>query len=144
VGPTSGFLNTQIDAGASESWAGIVSGAIDRGDGVPLALSFTPSVDAWWEVGVLAYGQRIGTGDSHPLVRQTVSPVPPFGGFRAHARVSLNPNVIRMHWAFSRIYPLSAGVAYTVLVEFAGAISGAAEYYRGPDYLNLSAKAWMR
>jgi hypothetical protein len=144
------FLDVQVKRGVSEAYSGGFTTnypVLNDGPGSPgvMRLSYTPPVDAWWEVHgeigiitcqtaayVYAYGNLTltpadadGASMNSMLVMQ-------------HAQVNMYENR-KMH----ALFKLRAGVAYTADLGISPA-NGTWTYYCGPAQLSIEGKAWPR
>jgi hypothetical protein len=136
-------LNGQNNAYRAISTA--TSFTVDAAGTIPLALSYTPPVDVWWEVhaniGVL---QKIDAAYHYAYGQLELLPADVDS-------VSSAPNILTQHTSVDdygwrgpqRIWKLAAGTAYTCTANFSPA-GGLWQFYQGRDYMFIEGKAWTR
>jgi hypothetical protein len=145
------YLDVQRKFGAADVYSGQFSASYipiqdNTGGGAQyMRLTYTPPVDAWWElhgyIGLVvcdsaAYVHAYGTIQLTPADADGYSNA--YGTAMQHSQVDTYiPRVI------NTIYRLNAGVTYTADLGFSIS-SGAWRYYCGKDYLHLFGKAWAR
>lgn len=142
------ILDFQRITGTGSTYIALVSGQLlyaDTAKTVPLRLSYTPPVDAWWElnlfIGTLQktdaayhYAQvqlGLNTADVDGLTTATVTKT-------QHAQVQqFEPHQL------IRTYKLAAGVPYQTNCSI-GVSGGTWQFNQSNNMLFLEAKAWAR
>jgi hypothetical protein len=144
------YLNTQVKRGISEQYSGgFTASYVPFSDGPGSAgymrLSYTPPVDAWWEVN----------GEIGLLACDTAAYVYGYGvinltpadadGYRGNSMVCMQHQQVNQfeNRKMYSLFKLTAGVAYTADLGYSPS-SGTWRYYCGPAQLSLEAKAWPR
>lgn len=142
------ILNTQRIAGQNNGTKSITTNqqfTVDAAGTIPLALSYTPPVDAWLEAYFFC-GQFSAATAAYALGYHQVriAPVDVDGrgaGIASETQHStVQTTIVRQ---VRRTFKLQAGIAYTFDALFS-ASSGTWQYYQGGDYLWLETKAWVR
>ena len=123
---------------------------------IPLLLTYTPPVDAWWELDMLlglvnALTNAYGYVEVNLMLNSGNCPA--VGGFPARAAGSVLAKLYRMmhaqvqtfeEFCLSKVIPLSAGVQYQVLGTLRAATACSFQYYQAAESLYLQGKAWSR
>ena len=146
-----GLLNAQRVNGQSEGYSSQFSPTspnqlwADAGGTVPLRLTYTSPVDAWWDVGLnLGLLQKVDAAYHYAFPRLSLSPPDADGVYDSYQYVTQHASVQTFEgYGIRRMYKLAAGVAYTVngLITVSG---GTWQYHMGPAQLWIDARAYAR
>lgn len=149
---TSGlFFDTQTLRGISDTWVDATHTGIvyrDTAKTLPLALTYTPTQNAWWEIDInISNFQTTTAAWNYAWVYQECSPAP------VNPQVSLKYCVIA--WGHStgdtsvgrvasHLWRLAANTTYTVTVKTWIAAGNTWQYYNGPGQMWINGFAWAR
>ena len=144
---TAKLLNVQRILGGGSGYIGIGNGNrfVVAGGGL-LQVSYTPPVDAWWEVNLHVGLLQCLTASyvlAQPAIQMT-SPSADVDGFSLVYDYRTMHSGVQLYESFDLValFKLAAGVAYTVATVFV--CSGAYQYYQASEQLHMHAKAWTR
>jgi hypothetical protein len=145
------FLDTQIKAGNNNAYqplalTGFQPIYADAALADPMRIAFTPVVDAWWEVFGCIGLLRCDTATylyAYQQLQLNITDADGQGAAVAAATQRSDVNQFGMR-AMSRIFKLSAGVAYTCTMGLSLQTAVSWSYYQGKDYLWMHGKGWPR
>jgi hypothetical protein len=155
--PTSGLsiLDVQIIEGAENAYRNIsnVSGNSSGSlfttttGAVPLTLTYSPPVDAWWDVtahvGIFQNADTVAWRYMYAAL--ILSPAPAYGSAAAYAISTQVAPASFDHREVQKLYALEAGETYQVSAQYAGdAAGGTWSYYCGSAYLWIQGIAYER
>jgi hypothetical protein len=140
------LLNVQSKNGASETYYGTIGSPLDSGGGGPMRITYTPPVDAWWDVsGFIGIVNKVDAAYNYIYGGLLISPQDEDGVVESLRLVMQHSQVNTFEWReASRLFKLKAGISYSVDLYLGGNDGGVWQYYRGPNHLHLSAKAFSR
>ena len=141
------FLDVQWDEGAIAQYkAGVTGAHVFKDNSNHLGISYTPTVDAWWEInGHMGLIQQLtaGASDSYFYMTIACSPAPVSGANGMSCIGSNNSD----NGAFGSrnakaLFALAADITYTV--KLVQGFVNAWQYYQDAARLGLYGKAWAR
>lgn len=143
------YIDVQRMVGAAESYSGTFAGnvttVIDAAGG-PMRLSYTPPVDAWWDVrGVIGNVVKVDAA-YHYLYGQLLLAPADVDGVNVAQHLLVQHSAVNQydHRDLHRLFKLAAGVAYTATLQFAGGSGGTWQFYRGQNHIWIEGLAWPR
>lgn len=146
-GPGS-YLDTQSINGATEGYSGQFTVAVNPlSTGVAsLQISYTPPVDAWWEVTChIGVVQKVDAAYHYMYGGFNLSQADVDGVTSAYSLITQNSSVqLYEARAVTRLLKLAAGQTYIARSYLGGMSGGTWAYYRGPGQLWMNGKAWRR
>lgn len=113
---------------------------------LPMQISFTPLVNAWWEVtGHIGLMTAQSAVYNYAIGGVRLNPADADGSDRVYGYITQHSQVqtLERHES-TRIFKLNAGVAYTAYLYISPTGGGQWNYYCGPGQLSIQGKAWAR
>lgn len=148
VGDANRLLDVQRILGNNNAYKVITTGqrlTINAAGTTDLALSYTPPVNAWWEVDLLlGLLQKTDAAYHYGTCNLNIAPVDA-DGQQTYVSYIMQHATVQTYEAhtISGLFKLNAGVAYQVSANL-GLSGGTWQYHQGASQLAMSAKAWAR
>jgi len=145
------FLGVQSKLGVGETYSGqFTTNQNPLSDNVggaaqPMRISYTPPVDAWWEVnGLIGLAVKVDANYNYALGGLILNTADVDGAVSTAWYITQHSAVQQYEGRhMTRIWKLAAGVAYTCAL-YLSVTGGTWQYYCGPSQLYIQGKAWAR
>ena len=148
--PLSAF-DTQYECGASEAYSANFTAfphTVLASAGNPLAIEYTPTVDAYWEIdATIGLVEKMDTAIHYVYGQIAVTPAPVAG--LSSARMAIHGQKADVIWArwqrsVNTLVMLAAGITYTANVLLSSGNGGTWRYFMGANYMQVHGKGWAR
>jgi len=142
------FLTTYLQEGENGAYRTLVSGETlyVNASGKLLVWAYTPPVDVWVEATVgVGLINKLDAAYHYIQLQLRCQPAPAVGFSDVCVGTNVLHNGVNYYGSFvgTKLYGLSAGVAYTIDPRFV-VNGGSWNYYQGTGQLWMQGKAWAR